>query len=124
MRVLCLFVALIVMSGSVPMSAHHSPTMFDMTKSIEMKGEVRRFEWKNPHSYIQLLVKDETGKEVEWSLEMGAFVYLMNSGLTPSTVKPGQTLTVTVSPLKSGKNGGLVLRIVTPDGRKFGAGRL
>ena len=118
-RVFCVALLTLLLEG-VAASAHHSPAMFDMARQIELKGAVREFQWTNPHSYIQLVVKDEKGKEVEWSLEMGAPTYLYNSGWRPSTVKAGQALTVTIFPLKSGAHGGLVLNVVTPDGRKLG----
>src|ERR1044071_4095492 len=75
--------------------AHHSPVMFDQTQPRTMTGTVREFQWTNPHSYIQLIVKNDAGQDEEWSLEMGASVYLYNLGWRPSTVKAGDTLTVT-----------------------------
>ena len=100
-------------------SAHHSPAMFDGSKRLTMTGTVRLFQWTNPHSYIQLLVKPEGGSEQEWSLEMGANVYLYTLGWRPSTVKAGDTLTVTVVPLRSGAPGGLLLEAKTPDGQSL-----
>jgi hypothetical protein len=53
---------------------------------------------------------------------MGANVYLYNLGWRPSTVKPGDTLTVTVVPLRSGKQGaGLLVQATTADGTSLGA---
>ena len=103
--------------------AHHSPAMFNMAARVEMTGVVKEFQWTNPHSYIQLLVKDDTGKEVEWSMEMAAPTYLYNNGWRPSTVKPGQTVTVKVSPLNSGAKGALVWEVTTADGRKLGSNK-
>jgi hypothetical protein len=101
--------------------AHHSPAMFDFSKQTTLTGTVRLFQWTNPHSYIQLVVKAENGAEQEWSLEMGANVYLYNLGWRPSTVKPGDTLTVTVVPLRNGKQGGLLMQATTADGKTLGA---
>ena len=101
--------------------AHHSPAMFDFSKQMTLTGTVRLFQWTNPHSYIQLVVKPENGAEQEWSLEMGANVYLYNLGWRPSTVKPGDTLTVTVVPLRNGKQGGLLMQATTADGKTLGA---
>jgi hypothetical protein len=102
-------------------SAHHSPTMFNMSKRINVKGVVREFQWTNPHCSIQLLVKDRSGKDVEWNLEMGAPIYLQDHGWRPSTLKAGQVVTVTMSPLLDGQHGGLVLAVVTADGQKLAA---
>jgi hypothetical protein len=100
--------------------AHHSPVMFDQTKQVTLTGTVREFQWTNPHSYIQLLVKNDQGQEEEWSLEMGASVYLYNLGWRPSSVKAGDTLTVTIAPLRKGGNGGLLLKALTAEGTPIG----
>ena len=99
--------------------AHHSPVMFDQTRTITLTGTVRLFQWTNPHCYIQLLVGEGAG-QTEWSLEMGAPVYLFNRGWRPSILKPGTRVTITVNPLRSGANGGLVLNVVGPDGKPVG----
>ncbi len=112
--------AMLLMLGSSWASAHHSPAMFKLQERVVLNGTVREFQWTNPHSYIQLLVKDAAGKEVEWSLEMAAPTYLANNGWRPSTLKPGQQIAVTMSPLVNGSNGGLVLEVVTADGRNLG----
>jgi hypothetical protein len=100
--------------------AHHSPVMFDQKQQVTLTGTVREFQWTNPHAYIQLLVKNAQGEEEEWSLEMGASLYLYNLGWRPSSVKPGDTLTVTIAPLRKGGNGGLVMKVVGADGRQIG----
>jgi hypothetical protein len=101
--------------------AHHSPAMFDFSKELTLTGTVRLFQWTNPHSYIQLVVKPDDGPEQEWSLEMGANVYLYNLGWRPSTVKQGDTLTVIVVPLRNGGRAGLLVRATTADGKSLGA---
>ncbi len=113
-------IAVLLLLGSSWADAHHSPAMFDMQQRIVLAGTVREFQWTNPHSYIQLLVKDAAGKEVEWSLEMAAPTYLANNGWRPSTLKAGQQVSVTMSPLVNGSNGGLVWEVTTADGRKLG----
>jgi hypothetical protein len=100
--------------------AHHSPVMFDQSQPRTMTGTVREFQWTNPHSYIQLVVKNDQGQDEEWSLEMGASVYLYNLGWRPSTLKAGDTVTVTVAPLRKGGQGGLLLKAATADGTPIG----
>jgi acyl dehydratase len=94
--------------------------MFDGSKRMTLTGTVREFQWTNPHSYIQLVVKQPDGTEQEWSLEMGANAYLYNLGWRPSTVKPGDTLTVKVDPLRNGSHGGLLVEALTADGKTLG----
>jgi hypothetical protein len=113
---LCLAVAAI---AAPPAGAHHSPVMFDQSKTISLTGTVRLFQWTNPHCYIQLLV-DEGGRQAEWNMEMGAPVYLYNRGWRPSSLKAGDRITITASPLRSGANGGLVLSVAGSDGKPIG----
>ncbi len=80
--------------------AHHSSAMFDQEHKITLSGTVREFQWTNPHCYIQLTVQDKQGKPEEWSVEMAAPIYLQQRGWRPSTLKPGDTVTVIVSPLR------------------------
>jgi hypothetical protein len=121
MRLPAVLLSLSLSGLAAPAWAHHSPSMFDMGKHVQIKGVVREFQWTNPHSYIQLLVKDESGREVEWSLEMAAPTYLYNNGWRPSTLKKGDSIVVTISPLLSGAHGGLAVEVMTADGRKLGS---
>jgi hypothetical protein len=106
-------------ASAAPAGAHHSPVMFDQTKTIVLTGTVRLFQWTNPHCYIQLLV-DDGGKQVEWNMEMGAPVYLSNRGWRPSAIRSGDRITITANPLRSGANGGLVLNVTRSDGTAIG----
>jgi hypothetical protein len=51
---------------------------------------------------------------------MGANAYLYNLGWRPSTVKPGDALTVKVRPLRNGTAGGLLVEATTADGKPIG----
>ncbi|MXO59796.1 hypothetical protein GRI89_09615 [Altererythrobacter salegens] len=115
--------ALALMGATLATSAadaHHSFGMFDMTKEVTITGKVRKFQWTNPHSYIQLTVTDASGKEVEYSLEMGAPMYLYARGWRPATLKPGMMISVKLSPLRNGEPGGVVRDVLTPDGKPIG----
>lgn len=100
--------------------AHHSPAMFDGSRQLELNGTVREFQWTNPHSYIQLLVKQDDGTEQEWSVEMGGNVYLYNLGWRPSTIKPGDVITVTIQPMINGGQGGLLMDAKNSKGEQLG----
>lgn len=102
--------------AAAPAEAHHSMAMFDMTKTVAVTGKVKEFQWTNPHCYIQLIAKD--GKE--WSMEMGAPMYLYSNGWRPKSVKPGDTIVVRVYPLRDGKPGGVVIDVKTADGKILG----
>ena len=114
--------ALAFLSILLPLAGHthHSPSMFDGSRELTLTGTVREFQWSNPHSYIQLVVASDDGSEQEWSVEMGANAYLYNLGWRPSSVKPGDELIVTITPLRNGQPGGLLVNVTTADGIPVG----
>jgi hypothetical protein len=109
-----------LLAVAAPGGAHHSSAMFDSQNPKSLTGFVREFQWTNPHCYIQLIVRNAAGQEEEWSLEMGAPMYLMNLGWRRSSVKAGDALNVTLAPLRSGDKGGLLLKATTTDGKPLG----
>ncbi|HLI85157.1 MAG TPA: DUF6152 family protein [Bryobacteraceae bacterium] len=43
---------------SLPAFAHHSNVAFQVTKVVTVKGVVKAFEWRNPHTWLTLEVDD------------------------------------------------------------------
>ena len=73
--------------------AHHSASAeFDDAKPLEFTGTVKLVEWVNPHGYVQVDVKDETGKIVTYRVEIMAPNGLYRAGWTKDSVKPGETV--------------------------------
>ena len=98
--------------AAAPAFAHHSFAMFDNQKNLTLDGTIKEFQWTNPHSWIQLIVKDPTtGKDVEWSIEGGSPNGLERSGWKRSSLKPGDKAQVVVHPLKDGTAGGSLVSV-------------
>jgi hypothetical protein len=98
--------------------AHHSTAMFDMKQKIALRGTVVKFEWSNPHIWIQRLVPDEKGgASTEWSIEAPAVAGLARAGWRADTLKKGDVITVYLHPLKAGGPGGAMNEVVMADGR-------
>jgi hypothetical protein len=85
--------------------AHHSFAMFDAENPIELVGTIREFKYTSPHSFIVLEVR-ENGTVKTWSLEGVSPSALVREGWSSSTLKPGDEVRMTVSPLRSGAPGG------------------
>jgi hypothetical protein len=116
---LALGIATVFTALSAALFAHHSPVMFDMTKTQTLEGTVVEFAWTNPHSSIQLDVQTPTGVE-RWGVEMGSPNSMVKAGWKSNIVKAGDKVTVNVHPLKSGEPGGIFMSITLPDGRRLG----
>ena len=75
--------------------AHHSfAAEFDSKKPINLKGVVTKVEWTNPHVWIYLNVKDETGKSTNWGAELGPPHGLQGGGWRRETLKIGDQIVV------------------------------
>ena len=100
--------------------AHHSTAMYDSQNPVTVSGAVKKFEWTNPHAFVYLEVKDEkTGKMVEWEVEMMSLNHLRGYGWTSKTVKPGDPLSATGAPAKSGAPSMIANRMKLADGREI-----
>jgi hypothetical protein len=95
--------AAVVLACGIQVLAHHSPAAFDRTKEVKLVGTVKEFRWQNPHTWIEVLVPDEKGKEVLWGVELTSPTYLIRAGWKSNTIKPGDKVIVTVNPVRSGE---------------------
>lgn len=103
-----------------PAMAHHAFAMFDTNREVTLDGTVKEFQWTNPHTWVQLLVKDSAGKEVEWSIEGSSPNNLARFGWTRNSLKSGDRVQAVVHPLKDGSIGGSLVKI-TVNGQVVGA---
>jgi hypothetical protein len=79
--------------------------------------------YANPHGHLYIDVKGENGETVNYWLEMGTIPAMITSGISRTTFKPGDKLTVSVNPLKDGRPGGRYLSSVRADGKANTAGQ-
>ena len=123
-RVCCAAVFVMsLLAGTNSLVARHSFSMFDTTKTTTLSGTVTSFEWTNPHAYIEIDVPDTRGGAAKhWSVEMGSPSILQQSGWKFKDLKFGDKVTVSISPLRNGDPGGLLVQAKLPDGRVLGNG--
>src|SRR5882762_6033732 len=85
-------VVLALVSGAVPLSAHHSWPV-NMSRLVTVKGTVMEFAWENPHPMITLEVRTDDGKIEKWLVGGPAINRMEANGWTKTTVKPGDVIT-------------------------------
>ncbi|HXD73746.1 MAG TPA: DUF6152 family protein [Vicinamibacterales bacterium] len=113
---------LFVLAGAAPVFAHHSFAMYDHTRTLTLKGEVSKFQWTNPHGYLEIDVKQKDGTVKHFSCEMTSINMMTRLGWRSNMIKGGDVVTVTVAPLLNGEPAGLLLDVTLPDGRKLEPG--
>jgi hypothetical protein len=107
-----------------PAFAHHSFAMYEPTKTLTLNGTVKTFQWTNPHVVIWILVKPDGGGDAqEWSIETTSPGVLTRGGWTRQSIKAGDRVSVTFSPLRDGSHGGGLNSVTLLDtGQKLVAG--
>jgi hypothetical protein len=105
-----------------PALAHHSFAMFDHTRTLTLKGTVTKFQWTNPHAYIEMDVPGSDGKTTHFTIECTSINMMQRLGWRSNMIKAGDQVKATVAPLLSGQPGGLLLDVILPDGRKLEPG--
>jgi hypothetical protein len=89
-----------------PAAAHHSFAMYDSGRQITIEGVVKELQWTNPHVWIQVMVPNAAGGQDEWSVECTSVNFMIRRGFTKHTIKAGDRISVSLSPLKDGSHGG------------------
>lgn len=97
--------------------AHHSVTAYDLNAIKDLSGTVTEFQWTNPHSWIQLLVTDEAGKQTEWAIECGTPNFNAAQGWKKSDLRSGDKVEVRVHPMRDGSAHGTLVDVKLADGR-------
>jgi hypothetical protein len=105
-----------LLSMALPAMAHHSTAMFDFTKTVQLEGTIKDFQWTNPHTWTIVTVTGKPGKAGEYGLEGMSPNYLARNGWTKRTLKSGDKVKLAIHPLKDGRKGGFMVSVTLPDG--------
>jgi hypothetical protein len=113
--------AAVALFSAFPMLAHHAVSAeFDAGKVITLKGVVSKVDWVNPHIFVYVDVKDDSGKVTTWRLQSAPPMFFKGSGLTKEKLLDGQETTVTAYPAKDGTDAfGFLLKLTYADGHFY-----
>ncbi len=112
-----LITALLLFACHIPqLQAHHSIVEFDYTKAYAVTGRVKELQWTNPHAWVQVLVPDANGDNIEFGFELGAPVFNIRLGWRKDSIVPGDEVTVVFCPSKNGNPRGTLMFIHLPSG--------
>jgi len=107
------------LAGGSAAFAHHSfAAEFDRDKPIKLQGEVVKFEWVNPHSWIHIKTPD--GKI--WRVEGGAPSALLRRGWNRNSLPAGTKIIVQAFQARDGDTRASAAEISFPDGRQLSLG--
>jgi hypothetical protein len=91
--------------------AHHSIAgVYDSSRQVTVEGVVSEFRFVNPHPYLLIDVRTAAGNTQPWKLEMDNRSELIDVGMTTETLKPGDRVVVTGSPIRAPQSQSLYVR--------------
>jgi hypothetical protein len=115
--------ALATLAGIAAAEAHHSyGATYDVKNEIRLEGELVQFQFRNPHSFVQVEAPDEHGQMQRWSVEWSGTGALLRQGVDRATLRPGDEVVITARPSRApGERRVLMLTLLRPlDGLSWG----
>jgi hypothetical protein len=108
---------------TIPVYAHHSFAMFEMTKNVTYNGTVLEYNWENPHTHIIIKVAPGAGVDAAtvgtWDVEGGAVNIMARQGWNRASYKAGDKISVTGHPMRDGSKGISLFYVTKPDGTRM-----
>jgi hypothetical protein len=124
-RLKCNFAALAILAmgallfGGLVYAHHGTGVAYETDKWVTLKGTVTEWIWSNPHCGILFDVTDDQGNLVRWGAELGNPHQLSQAGFSRDVIKPGDKVTITGHPSRSGAPRVEFHDMLLPDGRKL-----
>jgi hypothetical protein len=114
-----------LLAVSVPLFAHHGAAVYDMSKKVTVEGTVTEWFWANPHCFLKVDAKNDSGDTAHWVIESAGTASVANQGWSKAMFKPGDKVVVEVTPYKIQSASRLLGRFagrVVINGRVFNGG--
>ncbi len=97
LRVVLLVVGACVLGGQA--YAHHSfAATYLEGQTVTIEGQMLQFLFRNPHSFVHVMVREKDGQMVRYAVEWGGTGQLGGQGVTRETLKPYDVIVVTGTP--------------------------
>jgi hypothetical protein len=101
------FIGAASLLAALPATPHHSfAAEFDINRPVKLTGTVTKLEWTNPHAWIFVDAKDDSGKVQSWAIELVGINDLLRRGWGRDRVKQGDVVNVDGFGAKNGTNTG------------------
>jgi hypothetical protein len=103
--------------AAAPVRAHHAfAAEFDANRPLQLRGQVVKVEWVNPHAWIHFEVKAPNGTAETWMAEGGTPNTLFRRGFTKAALTAGVEIVVDGYQAKDGSRRMNGRNLKLPDG--------
>jgi len=84
---------------AAPIDAHHSfGAAYLEDKTVTIEGQLVQLLFRNPHSFVHVMVTEKDGAKVRYAVEWGGAGQLGGQGVSRETLKPGDVIVISGSP--------------------------
>ncbi|NNC63646.1 MAG: hypothetical protein HKN84_02580 [Gammaproteobacteria bacterium] len=107
-----------------PAFSHHNPNVhFDRNQEVEIYGTLTEVKWRSPHVQLIVVVEDENGEAVTWTLDEDSHIALTRRGVTSDQYPIGEPIRVAGFRGRRNPNSMFVTNTLLADGRELVAGQ-
>ena len=120
-----LVLAGVVILGA-PVLGHHSYASYYLEEdTIEVEGNVVEFQYRNPHSFVNITGQEAFGKMKTYTAEWASISRLEREGITKETLRVGDTVRIWGAPPRDPNDPRIHLKRIErrSDGWKWGQNR-
>ena len=112
----------VMVSGGRALAHHSFAATYFEDKTQKIEGNLVQFQYRNPHSFVQVEAPDEKGVTQRWAVEWGAGGQLGRQGVTRESLKLGDHVVIIGNPGRNPEDHRLrMVNITRPaDGWKWG----
>jgi hypothetical protein len=91
------------------LQAHHAVAgVYDLNKEMVLEGRLKKLNFTNPHSSLELTVPNKDGTFTDWKLTTASIQILTRQGVNKTSIKPGELLKATILPARNGNPAGFI----------------
>lgn len=95
------WLTVLALAAAARVNAHHSfAATYLEGQSVTIEGDLVTFELRNPHSFVNVMVKDPSGQMVRYLVEWGSTTQLQGK-ISRETLKAGDHIIITGNPARN-----------------------
>jgi uncharacterized protein DUF6152 len=88
--------------------------MYDAEKPVPLNGTVTAVQWRNPHVFVFVDVKDEAGSVVNWKVEWLPALVMFRQGFTRDSLRAGDPINMTACLARDGSHNAAAQFVTVP----------
>ena len=101
----------LLMVGTQTQAHHAVASVYDLNKEVVLEGQLKKLNFVNPHPNMLVVVPNADGTVTEWTLTTASIQNLTRQGIDKTSIKPGESLKITILPARNGSPAGFVRRL-------------